>query len=156
MGLDMYLSEKEWHRISDETKLKALREILDVDALHVGEMLVTTEVEHIYWRKVNAVHGWFVDNVQDGEDDCSEYPVAVEDLQKLKEACVQVIDDPELAEELLPTRAGCFFGDNAYDEHYLNDLHFTIASINRLMDHVALKRLVDPEYVPRLIYQSSW
>ena len=156
MGLDMYLSEKHWHRVCDEDKLKALREILDVDALHVGEMLVTTEVEHIYWRKVNAVHGWFVDNIQNGEDDCGEYPVAVEDLQKLKEVCVQVIDDPEMAEELLPARSGCFFGDDSYDEYYFNDLHHTIANINRLMDHVALQRLTDPDYVPRLIYQSSW
>ena len=23
-----------------------------------------------YWRKANAIHKWFVDNVQDGNDDC--------------------------------------------------------------------------------------
>ena len=36
-----------------------------------------------YWRKANAVHNWFVDNVQDGNDGCKHYWVSKEDLQKL-------------------------------------------------------------------------
>lgn len=45
-----------------------------------------------YWRKVNAVHNWFVENVQCGEDDCQYHrEVTAEDLQKLKSTCAKVI-----------------------------------------------------------------
>ena len=156
MGLDMYLSEKQWHRVSDVTRLRALRDILDVDALPVGEMTVTTDVEHIYWRKANAIHGWFVDNIQDGEDDCGEYPVAREDLQKLKNLCEQVLEDPDLADDLLPARPGCFFGSQQYGEDYLEDLRHTVTSIDELIKHLTVRRLKDPNYVFKLVYQSSW
>ena len=29
-----------------------------------------THEEVGYWRKANAIHGWFVRNVQNGKDDC--------------------------------------------------------------------------------------
>ena len=29
----------------------------------------------IYWRKANAIHGWFVKNAQQGIDDCRTYSV---------------------------------------------------------------------------------
>ena len=32
-------------------------------------------VEIITWRKANAIHKWFVENVQDGVDDCENYKV---------------------------------------------------------------------------------
>ena len=32
-------------------------------------------VEVAYWRKANAIHGWFVYNIQDGVDDQNEYYV---------------------------------------------------------------------------------
>jgi hypothetical protein len=47
--------------------------------------LVESEVieEVMYWRKANQIHKWFVDNVQDGVDDCKEYWVSEEKLQEL-------------------------------------------------------------------------
>lgn len=36
-----------------------------------------------YWRKANAIHKWFVDNVQDGEDNCADYYVSREQLKEL-------------------------------------------------------------------------
>lgn len=44
-----------------------------------------------YWRKANHIHKWFVDNVQDGADDCKEYYVSEEKLQQLLDACQQVV-----------------------------------------------------------------
>ena len=44
-----------------------------------------------YWRKANMIHKWFVDNVQDGEDDCREYYVSREQLALLVETCKEVL-----------------------------------------------------------------
>ena len=41
-------------------------------------------VKVAYWRKANAIHGWFVDNIQDGVDDQNEYYVSKEKLEELK------------------------------------------------------------------------
>lgn len=47
--------------------------------------------EIMYWRKANAVHKWFVDNVQGGEDDCGYYLVTKEQLEQLKEICGKIV-----------------------------------------------------------------
>lgn len=44
-----------------------------------------------YWRKANAIHAWFVENVQNGVDDCGMYIVRRDQLEELKEACERVI-----------------------------------------------------------------
>lgn len=43
---------------------------------------VMTEV--MYWRKAQDIHNWFVDNVQDGRDDCASYYVDRDNLKELK------------------------------------------------------------------------
>lgn len=50
-----------------------------------------------YWRKANAIHAWFVDNVQNGEDDCEPYEVSKEQLMKLYLICKTIITESELA-----------------------------------------------------------
>jgi hypothetical protein len=45
-----------------------------------------------YWRKANQIHNWFVNNVQDGEDDCDYHDeVTKEMLEALKTICETVI-----------------------------------------------------------------
>ena len=39
--------------------------------------------EAVYWRKANQIHKWFVDNIQNGVDDCGEYYVSKENLEAL-------------------------------------------------------------------------
>lgn len=99
-----------------------------------------------YWRKSNQIHQWFVDNVQDGEDNCGSYYVSREKLEELKEVCINVIAVPEMAEELLPTGAGFFFGSTEYDEYYFGDLNETIGIINRCLE----------SKFDSFEYQSSW
>lgn len=43
-----------------------------------------------YWRKANAIHNWFVENVQNGEDDCGTYEVTKENIEDLLYACTAV------------------------------------------------------------------
>lgn len=45
-----------------------------------------------YWRKANQIHGWFVDNVQDGEDDCGMYEVTEDQLIELRDVCIDVLE----------------------------------------------------------------
>ena len=81
------------------------------------------------WRKANAVHQWFVENVQNGEDDCEFHREVTEsDLKDLRDTCKEILDacylyngevvvDVDLASELLPTQGGFFFGGIEYDSH---------------------------------------
>lgn len=51
-----------------------------------------------YWRKANQIHKWFVDNVQDGNDDCKSYYVSTEDLEKLLNICKEVKEKAKLVD----------------------------------------------------------
>lgn len=46
-----------------------------------------------YWRKANAIHRYFVDAVQDGEDDCRCHnEVTPEILEDLRDRCKRIIE----------------------------------------------------------------
>lgn len=101
-----------------------------------------------YWRKANAVHNWFVSNVQGGNDDCRSYYVAREQLHELMEVCKEVMLHPNKAIELLPTTEGFFFGGTEYDEGYHHDISQTYFMLKKIL-----------ETTPNewdFQYQSSW
>ncbi len=50
------------------------------------------------WRKANQIHKWFVDNVQDGNDDCKEYYVSRDQLKELLSLCEQVLKASKLVD----------------------------------------------------------
>jgi hypothetical protein len=58
-------------------------------------------VEVGYWRKANAIHKWFVDNVQDGYDDCDYYEVTKEKLKELLDACLKVRECSKMQKGLI-------------------------------------------------------
>ena len=99
-----------------------------------------------YWRKANAIHGWFVQNVQNGNDDCGTYYVSREQLLELQKLCRGVLDGSIKKEDLPPTE-GFFFGSVTDDEWYRSDLQDTVDQID-----VALKLPKDWSFE----YQSSW
>ena len=68
-------------------------------------------------------------------------------LIELKELCQHVIENPERAEELLPTKSGFFFGSVDIDEWYMKELERTVKSIDAALN---LPTAWDFEY------QSSW
>ena len=49
-----------------------------------------------YWRKANAIHRWFVENVQDDQDDCKEYWINREKLRELLDIVDKVLAASEL------------------------------------------------------------
>ena len=101
------------------------------------------------WRKANHIHKWFVDNVQNGEDDCWYYEVTREQLEVLLETCKTVINDFRLAESLLPTTSGFFFGSTDYNKWYLEDVEHTIEVVENLLDTTDFENEM-------IMYHSSW
>jgi hypothetical protein len=104
--------------------------------------------EVMYWRKANAIHNWFVENVQDGIDECEPHDVTVDQLKELRDLCYEVLKNPERAENLLPTSSGFFFGSTAYDEWYQNYLKNTVEELNLVLE--------DATETDTFVYQSSW
>jgi len=107
---------------------------------------ITEEV--MYWRKANAIHAWFVRNVQEGVDDCKDYYVSESNLKELLSLCREVAADHTKAEALLPTQSGFFFGGTEYDEGYFQDIDDTIKSIEGL--------LKEDNEDSHFLYSSSW
>jgi hypothetical protein len=103
-----------------------------------------------YWRKANAIHGWFVQNVQGGEDNCGSYYVPREKLIELRDLCKAAAAQPAMAGDILPPTIGFFFGGSEIDEWYLEDLKNTIVMI----DHALSVVPDDIEY--SFYYSSSW
>lgn len=151
MGLDMYLDKRvyvganyEHNNVKGEIKLTKGN---DDKPVEVDLKKVTYIIERAgYWRKANHIHQWFVDNCQNGEDDCKEYYVDQEQLKELLDVCKQVKENHDLAEELLPTQSGFFFGGTEYDEYYFDCIDETIEIIEE-----ALKDEKGDYY-----YCSSW
>ena len=76
----------------------------------------------VYWRQFNAVHAWFVNNVQNGVDDCGKYVVSQKKIVELIDLLKQVKDTKDTS--LLPTGKGFFFGSDADDYYREQDLKF--------------------------------
>lgn len=52
-----------------------------------------------YWRKANHIHKWFVENIQNGVDDCNYHrEVREEDLLELLDVCKKVLDSCEMTQ----------------------------------------------------------
>lgn len=139
MGLDMYLSKKtyvkQWDHQSPEEKYEVVvtKGGKPVDNIKSNKVAYIVE-EAGYWRKANQIHRWFVENVQRGDDNCGEYYVDREKLRELLELCKKVKSDSTLAEALLPSASGFFFGSTEYDEWYFNDVDNTIAILEEALE----------------------
>lgn len=148
MGLDMYLEARRYIRDwRDEDK--TLMEAVNAAIPDRGDMKVqAVTCEAAYWRKANAIHRWFVDNIQEGNDDCGTYYVNRERLAELRDTCKRVLENRALAVELLPTRSGFFFGDTSYSEYYWDDIDYTAEQLDKLLS----EQYKDWEFS----YHSSW
>ena len=155
MGLDMYLSAKrymsKYFDAADVERIEKVNDIFGVTGIEDGDYgAQEVKFRIAYWRKANAIHEWFVQNVQEGVDECQEAWVSREQLQELIDICKQVLENPKKAEELLPTRSGFFFGSTEYDEWYKQDLEYTVERLEKVLADPAFGKGVD------FYYQSSW
>jgi len=133
MGLDMYLNAERYLWSHKEGDKQISENIGQLVGLPTDGKVKTITVEAGYWRKSNQIHNWFVANVQGGKDECQKAYVSREQLKELREVCQKVLDNNELAEKLLPTASGFFFGETEYDQWYFNDLEETIKIIDNAL-----------------------
>ena len=144
MGLDMYLNAKRflWHNEEtlSATVAQAFPEIKD---RRVKEVIV----EAMYWRKSNQIHKWFVDNVQEGVDDCGNYDVSRDKLEELRQLILKVLDTKDTT--LLPPQEGFFFGSNKVDQYYWEDLRDTAEKLDKVLTDFPLENWY-------FEYHSSW
>lgn len=81
-----------------------------------------------YFRKVNFLVKYFEDKGMDVEN---QRPLEIfkEDVEELAENCRKVLENHNLAEELLPTCEGFFFGPTEYNNDYFE-------CVQRVLDFV--------------------
>ena len=155
MGLDMYLTKETYiSKYAPEGEKTPRDKLRIIGVKGVRPSRVCRIVEDMgYWRKANAIHNWFVQNCQDGRDECQDTHVSIDDLESLYHVCLKVLKDNSLAEELLPTISGFFFGSTEYDEYYFADIQDTAESLEEIIKaHDGEK---DGFYID-YVYSSSW
>lgn len=145
MGLDMYLKAEKyiagWEHLKPEAKklyanclaLAGLKET-DVSTLDCPSGVLSFNVG--YRRKANAIHAWFVANVQNGVDECQPHHVERKQLEGLRDVCRRALVSTEHGKEVLPTKSGFFFGSTEYDDNYKQDVVDTIAIVDRCLSPV--------------------
>lgn len=183
MGLDMYLNKRiyignKWRVKGKHNAGKGLVKVsipkTDKDIVINNKRISEITEEVGYWRKANAIHYWFVNNVQDGEDNCADHYIQREQLEELLKLCKKVkavaklktgkvqngtingvpnmedgkfIENAEEVAELLPTQSGFFFGSTDYNEYYYQDILDTIDILENI--------LKEPDN-GSFYYSSSW
>ena len=115
----------------------------------------------ITWRKANAIHKFFVDEVQEGNDNCERHYVSRETLQELLDRITTILDIKTpvaremKAEELLPTDIeGCFFGSKEYDDWYYKDLEDPKKPLEKVFEYE--ENAESGKCFDSFYYQSSW
>lgn len=150
MGLDMFLTARRY--ISKYSEPEIANNIQSAVSNNIfippGTIVNSVKIEVGYWRKANAIHKWFVDNVQNGVDECQETHVTKKDLIELRNLCDMIIKGEGRPEALLPTTSGFFFGSTEYNEMYMEDIRDTIKIIDRALEL--------NEFEWDIYYQSSW
>jgi hypothetical protein len=159
MGLDMYLlrvpkgidlTNTQWELFEDHPEKP---EEMSADEWYSDRRNWAAPNELVYWRKENAIHRWFIENcAPDQVDDCTPMRVHSEQLPELYERCQQVLAEHSLAEKLLPTQGGFFFGGTEYDDWYFEGLEQTVKDLReRVIENPELRT---GKY--DVVYLASW
>lgn len=132
MGLDMCLNKHYYNGLDFSKTGKATKKVGRPRKKTINGLPLKEEVcEGIYWRKANAIHGWFVRQVQGGEDDCRDHEVSTEQLEELLKLVTKVLKTKNAS--LLPPTPGFFFGSTEVDEDYWTDLKYTKKELTSLL-----------------------
>ena len=135
MGLDMYLDK---HQCCGRNGNKSSRK-------NMGESVRGETCNAIYWRKVNWIHGWFVNNVQNGVDDCGTYDVSIEQLKELARVVKDALKTKDAT--LLQPVSGFIFGSSEVDKYYWAEMRRTAKE---------LARVINEDGLCRFTYHASW
>ena len=152
MGLDMYLTAKkhisnfDFYDKEKEVNMQ-VKKVLGLEHLDGDDAGIEVAITVAYWRKANQVHAWFVENCQDGKDECQETYIERHQLEELRDLCNKAVDEQDA--NLLPPRSGFFFGSTEVDEFYWSDIEHTRKVLNDILSDETLK---DYDFY----YRSSW
>lgn len=187
MGLDMYLYKKTYVKNWEHTDTKLKHEFTIKMGGEVRPDIKPERISYIteevgYWRKFNALHGWFVENCGGGKDECQEIYVEngkMEELLKtLKQVQgvmnksrkfvktltdwnnspydVEVYECEDEVRELFSPTEGFFFGGGEIDEYYKHQVDSTVELIENLLKEVDRTDSVKGLYSGDFYYQASW
>lgn len=144
MGLDMYLLDAQEYK---EYKEKVHN--CDPDSSEIWYIPFPTEL--IYWRKANAIHGYFCSIGKEIEKDLI-YEISRDQLLELVDFIKLILNSKDLdgdifAKLIIPVKDGPFFGSIGYDEYYYADLEYTKEKIENVL------KSSDKD---SFIYYASW
>ena len=157
MGLDMYL-EARFHLSDYHQEEKSLRGAVlgamgfaDEDKHCLTDNGVTVAVPVMYWRKADAIHKWFVDNCQNGEDNCRDACVSREQLTELLETCLKlkISGSTEAASELLPSTGVSSSAAPNTTKYYWGEIADTAERLNKILEN---PKFANADFT----YSSSW
>lgn len=157
MGLDMYLKTNSRDLARFVAEICVTNGIYEKDSFEYKMCRQNGVLK--YWRKCNPIHGWMVENVQDGEDNCGAYELDRHDLRKLYLLIREALDTYDTS--VLPCSSGFFFGDKEYTDYLWHCLEDTEVVLREILfstytqngtDHFA----EDPEWNCIFTYTSSW
>lgn len=157
MGLDMYLTGERylWSFPENNPDRSIAESVRNLFPELKGKEVKSVRVEMGYWRKANQIHKWFVDNCQNGVDECQETYVGTEKLAELLNTCRAVLAGRGTAageanaRAMLPTQGGFFFGSTEYDDYYWDDIEHTVKLLEGIVNNEELKGW-------DFYYRSSW
>jgi hypothetical protein len=160
MGLDMYLYKKTYvqnweHNPPEQHHQIEIKRggVLRTDIKPNRICYITEQVA--YWRKFNALHGWFINNCGGGVDECQDISVDEEKLKELLETLKEVSSNFTKADELLPPTQGFFFGSDEVDEYYKEEVNSTIKIIEDLLEENEQSKEYGL-YSGEFEYRASW
>ena len=157
MGLDMYLYRKEyvstfaWSQDERAVKEANLHSVI-ANHFNIDPSMSGVYVDYCvaYWRKANAIHGWFVNTLAGGVDECQPIYVSLDKLIELRELANSVVLTPAMAGDILPPQEGFFFGSSDIDEWYISDMKKTVEMLDKVISSVS------PDEYSSFFYQASW
>lgn len=103
-----------------------------------------------YFRKVNFLHLWVEENLNDGEStNCEFIEIPEDNLDELIDSLREVRNDNSLAAKLLPSCSGFFFGSTSYDEWYFADIDEALETFTEIKNTTDFN-------TQKVLYYSWW
>jgi hypothetical protein len=132
---------------------------IDIPWANLGGVTGRSVTDQIgYLRKCNAIHGWIVRELAEGVDECQEIGMAPEDVDALLAAIEEALANPGARGPLEPV-SGFFFGSDAKDEYWVEDLRCARAIMLWIKEDIARSEAgpQDGRWVTtRYFYRASW
>lgn len=122
MGLDIYFYKV---RKDDADTISNTRDVFD---------LIKDGVDCAYFLKANFIYAYF-EHLIDSNTECCI--VNRDEIESLFDACSLVLEkenNTQFASEVLPTRAGFFFGGTDYDEWYYKKVRDCYEQMKIILD----------------------